>query len=265
MSSVTLVDYMGSDLTVVNAARVSFDKESQYEPSPIPFKTMEDALTAQRKDPLARPNTQVFRFGDNFTYERLKDGDEGLIHYLSKHNHFTPFTHCMLQFRISMPIFVCRQWYKSRIGVERDCGWNEVSRRYVKDDPEFFTPTVWRKAADNVKQGSSETETVKVIFEDKPIDNMYSAHIEASRRLYAEMIRSGVAPEQARMVLPMSLMTEWIETGSLFAYARICQLRLDPHAQEEIRAYASVVYDLIAEKFSISWRALSEHVIRPPE
>lgn len=264
MTSVQLIDKMGTDLTVVNAARVSMAKESAYELAPVPFATFEDALKAFNQDLLALKGRSVFKTpNQTFTYERLKDSDDGLINYLAKHNHFTPFTHCMLQFRISMPIFVVRQWYKHRIGVEKDCGWNEVSRRYVSDEPEFFTPTKWRKAATNVKQGSSRDEFVTKIFTDKPIDGMYAAHVESSRRLYMGMIEAGVAPEQARMVLPLSLITEWIETGSLYAYARICSLRLDPHAQEEVRAYASVVNDLAASEFPQSWKALTEHVISP--
>lgn len=256
-AAVQIVDKMGSDLTVVDAARVSFDKKSTYLQSKS-FPSVEEALDAMRQDLLSHPDGNIAGNPlEGFTYERLSEQDAKLIIYLAEHGHFSPFTHCMVQFRITQPIFVARQWYKHRIGLERDCGWNEISRRYVKDEPEFFFPDKWRKAAANVKQGSSTTETVDTIFEGKSIHNLYAAHVEAARRLYTEMIHAGVAAEQARMVLPMSMMTSWIETGSLMAYARICQLRLDPHAQEETKAYARAIDEIMRREFPISWKALT--------
>lgn len=213
--SVELVDSMGSDLSVVNAARVSFAKES----------------------------------------DELIDKDEKLIAYLAKHGHWTPFAHAFLSFRIKSPIFVARQLVKHQVGL----AWNEVSRRYVDDEPEFYFPDVWRKRAENVKQGSSDEEVSDILqIHGAPI-SVYGAARTASQvalDMYNGMLYIGVAPEQARMVLPQNTMTEWIWSGSLAAFARVCKLRLDPHAQKETQEIAQKINDLVPKSFEHSWKAL---------
>lgn len=211
--NVDLIDHMGSDLTVVNAARVSFDKESSYE---------ED------------------RHG-----WFLKASDQKLIDYLAKHNHWSPFSHCFLSFRIKAPIFVARQLAKHQVGLS----WNEVSRRYVDSDPEFYVPDAWRKRAENVKQGSSDV-TVDTLGSNGAMNAVCLA-------AYKTLLAEGVCPEQARMVLPQSMMTEWIWSGSLYAFSRVCKQRLDSHAQLETQQVARVIANECKKNFPISWAALT--------
>jgi thymidylate synthase (FAD) len=190
----------------------------------------------------------------------LSDRDTKLISYLAKHNHWSPFAHCFVSFRISAPVFVARQLQKHTVGL----AWNEVSRRYVDAEPTFYTPETWRKRAENVKQGSSD-ETVDDIcmhwgdgtqsVED--IGLIYHNTYDACLIVYKAMLEAGVAPEQARMVLPQSMMTEWIWSGSLMAFARVCNLRLDSHAQYETRLVAEGIDREMAKLFPVSWKALS--------
>lgn len=212
--NVELIDHMGSDLSVVNAARVSFDKESDW---------LDDEQST------------------------LEAKDERLISYLAKHNHWSPFAHCFASFRIKAPIFVARQLVKHQVGL----AWNEVSRRYVDSEPEFYTPETWRKRADNVKQGSLEEEAV--INTAIPYNACCVAVVA-----YNNMLKAGVCPEQARMVLPQSMMTEWIWSGSLMAFARVCQLRLDNHTQKETREVAALINDEMKLLFPVSWKALQD-------
>ncbi len=207
---VECLDVFGDDLLVVNAARVSFNKEST----------------------------------------EFSERDEKLVNYLAKNGHITPFFHPQARFRIKMPIFVAREWYRHQIGFAR----NEVSRRYVDSDPEFFVPEICRQRDVNLKQGSRE-EPVK----DNSICICAMNEInERTLHIYKALLEQGVCPEQARMVLPQSMYTEFIETGSLSAYARLCGLRLDPHAQKEIQEYAEAISKIMAEKFPASWKALSK-------
>lgn len=208
LDSVELVGVFGDDLMVVNAARVSFEKESK----------------------------------------EMSERDEKLIGYLARNNHISPFFHPQIQFRIRMPIFVVREWYRHQIGFSR----NEVSRRYVDTTPTCFLPTSLRQRDVNAKQGSRE-EDIPNKYEclDK-MDELYKKSIET----YEFLLEKGVCPEQARMVLPQSMYTEFIETGSLAAYARLCTLRMDPHAQREIQDYARKISDILSEKFPVSWNAL---------
>ena len=210
---VELIERMGTDLTAVNAARVSFDKQSGW-------------LNG---------------------FDELQEKDAKLIRYLAKHNHWTPFGHCYATFRIKAPIFVARQLGKHQVGLV----WNEVSRRYVDSEPEFYVPSEWRKRAENVKQGSSE-ETVEGLRRD------YDEMIKWCHYVYDKMLRRGVCPEQARMVLPQSMMTEWWWSGSLAAFARVCKLRLDPHTQKETRDVAAMIDAELAKVFPVSWEALME-------
>ena len=209
---VELLEVFGDDLTVVNAARVSFAKESH----------------------------------------ELKPGDTKLIQYLADHNHVTPFFHPQARFRLRMPIFVAREWYRHQIGFAR----NEVSRRYVDSEPEFWMPTELRERDANKKQGSKD---IKIQYNGHCLAKM-DTHHKQSIELYNYLLLNKVCPEQARAVLPQSMMTEFIETGSLAAYARLYKLRTDPTAQREIQELAACVGNLLSEKFPISWNALtSDH------
>ena len=223
---VALIDHMGSDLTVVNAARVSFNKESDWE-NITPAGPVRDVL---------------------------KESDEKLIAYLAKHNHWTPFAHTSLQFRIKAPVFVARQLGKHQVGLV----WNEVSRRYVDYEPEFYYPEYWRGRADDKKQGSSEEEidiNPSTGFGPAMVDD-YEQAIQRCSWTYNELLRKGVAPEMARMVRPQSMFTEWYWTGSLVAFARVCSLRVKLDTQEETREVASLI-DVECEKcFPVSWDAL---------
>lgn len=211
--NVELIDHMGSDLSVVNAARVSFQKESSYD---------DDG--------------------------NLPQSDVKLIHYLAKHNHWSPFAHTSVSFRVKAPIFVARQLVKHTVGFS----WNEVSRRYVDSEPEFYSPDCWRARADNVKQGSS-ADCVEA--NDDMIRAMTTV-IRDSLMAYEYMLDEGVCPEQARMVLPQNTMTEWIWTGSVYAFARMCNLRLDSHTQQETREIAQMISDQMIELFPVSWKVL---------
>lgn len=238
--NVELIDYMGSDLSVVNAARVSFHKESDYDQEHAGFDG----------------------WGNSQYVERLSEKDQKLISYLAKHNHWTPFGHATLSFRVKAPIFVARQLVKHQVGLV----WNEVSRRYVDDEPEFWFPKVWRKRAENVKQGSSdEAVTFKDCYGqssnspcvDVPTGCLNTKELtELVLEMYQNMLDAGVAPEQARIVLPQNMMTEWVWTGSLMAFARVCKLRLDPHAQKETQEVAQKINDLVPKEFEHSWKAL---------
>jgi len=207
---VELLDVFGDDLTVVNAARVSFAKES-------------DEMTTK---------------------------DERLIEYLASHHHITPFFHPQLRFRIKMPIYVAREWFRHGIGFAR----NEVSRRYVDTVPECYNPTNIRERDQNVKQGSKCTNIEENELVSQRIQSIQNEMIEK----YKILLELKVAPELARGILPQSMYTEFIETGSLSAYARLCNLRLDPHAQYEIQQYAKAVSALIEPKFPVSWASLSK-------
>lgn len=231
---VELIDSMGSDLTVVNAARVSMDKESDWE---VDLHTLDIILSNK---------------------------DKKLLHYLARENHFTPFTHCTITLRETVPIFVARQRFKHTVGFT----YNEVSRRYVPDTPEFYVPEVWRKKAENVKQGSSEDEVVTSILRPKifaafggeqtsvDIQTAYEEIIRKSSLLYKDMIKAGVAPEQARMVLPQSMYTSYYTTGSLSAFARAYLLRSDSHSQKEIQILAAEWDKLIRPLYPESWSVL---------
>jgi thymidylate synthase (FAD) len=217
---VTLLDSMGSDLTVVNAARVSFDKESTWE---LP--------------------------DDNINHlEVLSDKDAKLIKYLAKHNHWTTFGHCFAQFRIKAPIFVARQLVKHQVGLV----WNEVSRRYVDHEPEFWFPDVWRgRPEGSMKQGSSgnvERQDICWVISE--------GACQTALKYYNSLLEINVAPEQARMVLPLNSMTEWYWSGSLAAWARVCKLRLDPHAQLETREIAVQIDEYMKRLFPVAWEAL---------
>jgi thymidylate synthase (FAD) len=231
----TLIDSMGDDLRVVNAARVSFDKESEW---------AEVCTCGLSESSQGWPCTHG---GCNFQ-EVLSEKDQKLIQYLARHNHWTPFSHPQITLREDVPIFVARQRFKHMVGFT----YNEVSRRYVDEDPEFYVPEVWRKRADNLKQGSLD-EPVEL---DNYMQHWLEAYNQDALGLYKYLLMDGVAPEQARMVLPQSMMTSYYVTGSLAAFARAYKQRSDSHSQREIQDLAAQWDTLIRPLFPVSWGAL---------
>lgn len=240
-----LVDVMGDDLRVVNAARVSFDKESDWG---IVTNCGEDSCICLTPHP---DRCREAKF-------QLNEKDVKLLSYLAKHGHWTPFSHVMVTMRETVPIFVARQRFKHMVGFT----YNEVSRRYVDTPPEFYHPDTWRKAAENKKQGSSDEE-ITWIGNDEwegSIKEDYEHIIDDISCFYQCMIDSGVAPEQARMVLPQSMYTSYYVTGSLAAWARAYKLRIDAHAQKEIQNLAKQWGDIFDSIPSLqhSWKALTQ-------
>jgi len=208
---VDLIDSMGTDLTVVNAARVSFGKKK----------------------------------------DKFEDGDAFLIRYLAEHNHWSPFAHCSLQFHIGAPIFVARQLVKHQVGLS----WNEISRRYVDTTPEFYEVDKWRGKPVDKKQGSSE-ENIEWVNRRTRTGALQLAVENIALTNYKRMLDAGVAPEQARMVLPQSLMTEWYWSGTLYAFARVCNLRCAEDAQYETRLITDKIDKHCEITFPISWKEL---------
>lgn len=211
VSEVSLIDHMGTDLTVVNAARVSFGKKKK-----------------------------------EFT-----DGDEKLIKYLADHNHWSPFGHCSVQFHIKAPVFVARQLVKHQIGLT----WNEISRRYVDNPPEFYDVETWRGRPVDKKQGSS-SDTIEWVDRTTRVDHLKLDVERTALENYNRMIEAGIAPEQARMILPQSMMTEWYWSGTLYAFARVCNLRCSPDAQLESKEVADKIALHCETLFPCSWRSL---------
>lgn len=213
----TYIDHMGSDLSVVNAARVSFGKK----------------------------------------HKTFQDKDKGLIHYLAKHKHISPFGHAFASFHIKAPIFVARQLVKHKF-----LRWNEISRRYVDDEPEFYVPEVWRGKSADKKQGSDGKITTSCVYDmgGELIHPKFAAQDveEVALHIYKGMIAAGVAPEQARMVLPQSTMTEFYWSGSLDAFASMCRLRCASDTQYETRIVADQISDTMKGLFPVSWLALTE-------
>lgn len=174
--------------------------------------------------------------------------DEGLIRFLAEHQHNTPFFHPQARFRLKMPIFVAREWFRHQIGAAR----NEVSRRYVDEPPECYVPDVVRARDAKLKQGSK----AEGVEDNTLAKSMIEESNNAAMKMYDDLLKMGVAPEVARTVLPQGMYTEFIETGSIAFYARLCSLRLDPGAQWEIRQFAEAVRNQLYEKFPVSWKAL---------
>jgi len=218
MIKATYINHMGNDLSVVNAARVSFAKESKWEDH--------DSETDQYV---------------------LKDRDRKLIHYLAEHQHFSPFGHCFASFVVKAPIFVARQLVKHKF-----LRWNEISRRYVDSEPEFYKPSEWRKRSDDKKQGSHGA----LIDGSKIWDSLVGQEARDTLLLYTGMIKQGVCPEQARMVLPQSTMTEWYWSGSLDAFADMCNLRLKTDTQYETQLVAQQIDQIMLGIFPVSWAEL---------
>lgn len=225
--TVELIDHMGTDITVVNAARVSFDKQSEYKT--IGWKETVEADRVITHEPILQ----------------LKDSDERLIHYLAKHNHWSPFAHTSVQLRLTAPLFIARQLVKHQVGLV----WNEVSRRYVDDEPVFYFPDKWRKRAENKKQGSSDEE-----YEMKTRVHSFTSDLVD---MYNWLIEDGCAPEQARMILPQNMMTSWYWTGSLMAFYRVFKERTNAHAQLETQEVAKQIGAICEQLFPVSWAALA--------
>jgi len=222
---VDLIDVMGSDLTVANAARVSFNKESEWDTDLNWLdKTIEKTLSAK---------------------------DKKLIAYLAKHKHWTPFAHPQITVRIKAPIFIRTQLFKHKVGFVE----NEVSRRYVTDTPEFYIPR-WRSApTSGAKQGSTDFILDSVV-EDK-LNTEYNMVIEGALKTYENLLEQGVAPEQARSVLPQGAYTEWWWTGSLAGFARVYNQRSEAHSQWEVREYSNAIAASISPFFPVSWEHLT--------
>jgi thymidylate synthase (FAD) len=235
MIKATYIDHMGSDLSVVNAARVSFGKKSEWEEGTYLDHHIEELGNG--------------RYEGVIFYWKLSSRDTDLIHYLASHKHMSPFGHAFASFHVKAPIFVARQLVKHKF-----LRWNEVSRRYVDDEPEFYVPEVWRGRSKDKKQGSDGVS-------DWPPEGTGSAYLLEHRypaisATYHRMIESGVAPEQARMVLPQSTMTEWYWSGSLDAFADMCRLRCKDDTQYETRLVADQISAIMEDLFPVSWKAL---------
>jgi thymidylate synthase (FAD) len=218
MIKATYIDHMGTDLTTVNAARVSFGKESEWE-----------------ECNLGRPDV-------------LKDADAKLISYLAKHKHMSPFGHAFASFHVKAPIFVARQLVKHKF-----LRWNEISRRYVDDEPEFYVPEVWRGRSKDKKQGSDGEHYDTDVWLD-----IYTTACKRLEGVYGGLIDDKVAPEQARMVLPQSTMTEFYWSGSLDAFADMCRLRCKEDTQYETRLVADQISVIMKDLFPVSWDALTK-------
>ena len=213
MIDVTLIDHMGTDLSVVNAARVSFGKKSKWDEG----------------------------FVEGGWEQRLVHTDYKLINYLAKHKHKSPFGHCFASFHVKAPIFVARQLVKHKF-----LRWNEISRRYVDSEPEFYVPDEWRGRSEDKKQGS-----------DGVVDVGNWGDVNwACLKAYQDLLSNGVCPEQARMVLPQSTMTEWYWSGSLDAFADMCNLRCTGDTQLETRLVANRICNSMTDLFPVSWLAL---------
>ena len=244
MIEATYIDHMGSDLSVVNAARVSFGKNSEWMPR--------------------------IHYGEDLV---LKPKDARLIRYLAKHNHKSPFNHTFVTFHVKAPVFVARQLVKHEY-----MPWNEISRRYVDNKPEFYQPDVWRGRSEDKKQGSEGVITKLqwmepddeldeyypddkkylrpyINYEETP-ENLHKYAYEKAMYAYNILLDCDVCPEQARMVLPQSMMTEWYWSGTLFAFAKMCGLRLKPDTQAETRVVAEKIEDVMMKLFPVSWEAL---------
>ena len=233
MLKVTYENHMGSDLSVVNAARVSFGKRSRYEGR------------------VGGPDV-------------LSERDTKLIRYLAEHKHISPFGHCFASVHVKAPIFVARQLVKHKF-----LRWNEISRRYVDEEPEFYVPDVWRGRSTDKKQGSSEEVITEFLVQggdrnipdhlkdEMEVNDGYDSVIQEScLSLYRDFIKAGIAPEQARMVLPQSTMTEWYWSGSLDAFADMCRLRCKEDTQYESRVVANQISKMMGMLYPVSWDAL---------
>jgi thymidylate synthase (FAD) len=223
------LDHMGDDLSVVNAARVSFNKGSEW---------LYEGPAGSEVSP-SHPDARRV----------LSVRDERLIEYLANHNHWTPFAHTAIKLRVTAPVPIRTQCFKHKAGFVE----NEESRRYIATRPELFVPENFRlKPEGSVKQGSGDIHPMS-----EPWKGLYVEHCQNAIDLYMEMIEDEVCPEQARFILPQGVQVNWIWTGNLAAYARFYNQRTDPHAQQEIQDLAEEIGAIINPLFPISWEALT--------
>ena len=227
MIEVTYKGHMGNDLTVCNAARVSFGKETEWD----------------------------YEESDAYSFKQhLKTKDRKLIQYLAKHKHISRFGHCFASFHIKAPVFVARQLVKHKF-----LRWNEISRRYVDSEPEFYHPTKWRGRSDDKKQGSKGIVTGRDLEHHlELVDEAYRDILDIYKSITDPEYEINVCPEQARMVLPQSMMTEWYWSGSLDAFADMCKLRCAPDTQAETAEVAWEIDRNMIDLFPVSWRALRD-------
>ncbi len=272
----TYIDSMGTDLSVVNAAKVSFGKRSEWDyeydtdegVSQAPSSEFSPSLLNKNRKVLSKRDQSLIAFlargctsgdwenlksslcGLDGTYEWECENMEEILNHIRKMpSHWSPFAHTAITLHLKMPLFVARQIMKHTTGIE----YNEVSRRYVDSDPEFYVPDVWRKRADNVKQGSSDEPAGN----DVPIymqESVYETCLDA----YKTLMKVGVAPEQARMILPQSMYTEVIATGNLYAWANMYIQRSDSHAQKETQDLAKQIGDIVEPLYPCSWKELTK-------
>ena len=233
------VDHMGSDLSVVNAARVSFDKKSDWEQVDCGHEDCGPECSGSRT--------------------RLSKADTKLINYLAKHDHWTPFAHTAISLRMRAPIPIRTQCFKHKQGLVE----NEESRRYINSEPEVYHPKIWRKASTgSAKQGSSDQpiEGYRSLWGYETIYEDYDDHVNEAVSLYLHMLDSGVCPEQARFVLPQGCFVNWIWTGNVYSFANFYKKRTDPNAQREVSELALAVGKVIKPLFPVSWAALTDNI-----
>ena len=223
---VELLDYCGSDAAVANAARVSFSAFGEWNEIP-------DGYTKAKSDKL--------------------------IGYLAEHEHTSPFRHNSITIRCQAPIFLARQLMKHQAGLS----WNEISMRYCDKPVGFFIPEEWRSRPDkSLKQGSGNGVVETLNRDDYGLVTTLSAyqdHIKHCTSLYEDMLSNNVAPEMARMVLPQSMLTDWVWTGNLMAFSHVYNLRSKENAQVEARVFAKALSDVIEPLFPVAWKALTEN------
>lgn len=231
---VEYLDHMGNDLSVVNAARISFNK----------FKSFNEE---KAEVDIESPYNAIY-----MTIPELDEKDKRLLKYLAKHEHHTPFAHPHVSFYFKAPLFVARQLGKHQVGFV----WSEVSRRYVTEEPEFYKPEKWRKAAENIKQGSSDEEIEDAVL----FNSIFKQTVTETVDAYNDLLNKfKLCPEQARMFLPQNMYTEWHWTGSLLGWSRVCKLRMAPDAQKETRDLVLTVDELCGKLFPYAWEALKEN------
>ncbi len=260
------MDHMGSDLSVVNAARASFDAESDWvlHASYADRIWQDKNLQNGQQVCLTESDAKLIRFlasgyrtGEwdsllDEVIDHARHGGKGEITELlkafkNKAQHWAPFAHPHVQIRVTMPIFLARQMVKHQVGGT----WSEVSRRYVSDDPRFWFPDVWHTRPDDVKQGSGEPVT------DQRVCDAFAYRVTAqAEAAYRALLAEGVAPEEARIVLPHNLMTTVVWTGSLLFWARVCNQRLDSHAQLAAQELAKKISAIVQPYFPVSWKEL---------
>lgn len=255
---VDYVNHCGDDLSTVNAARVSMDKVSE----PEYFNCRDDHDLHEKMLAEGWEDNTDYANGWHNTCQRLKESDTKLINYLARHKHRSPFNHSFISVRVQCPVFVARQLVKHKF-----MPLNEVSRRYVDSEPEFYMPKGLRAKAENVKQGSSAdiVNDLMYIHNDGEGDchgmpeDAVAYTVNEALRIYQGLLDKGVCAEQARMVLPQNMMTTFIWSGTLGAFADMLVLRLSPYTQAETRIVAEQIRDIVQPLFPVSMKALLEN------